>query len=153
MSSKRGVRLTSSATWTPAMDAALAAAWHELPRLTTTQIGVKIGCTKNAAIGRARRLGLPSRGAPVSANPMPRKARTVFSPLRSTFAAAVLPVRKAVDPAPLVAVPRRLDGGCQWVERQRPVTMCGCATWRGAWCRAHYLVVYQGGAAMAEAAD
>lgn len=33
--------------------------------LTTADIGMRLGCTKNAAIGKANRLGLAARGSPI----------------------------------------------------------------------------------------
>ncbi len=45
--------------WTPERTAALIALWSE--ELTTSEIGRRLGITKNAVIGKVHRLGLPKR--------------------------------------------------------------------------------------------
>ncbi|HYN38867.1 MAG TPA: GcrA family cell cycle regulator [Rhodospirillales bacterium] len=49
----------STADWTPERIATLIALWNE--SLTTTEIGRRLGITKNAVIGKVHRLGLPQR--------------------------------------------------------------------------------------------
>jgi GcrA cell cycle regulator len=48
-----------TAEWTPERTAALIALWGE--ELTTSEIGRRLGITKNAVIGKVHRLGLPKR--------------------------------------------------------------------------------------------
>lgn len=48
-----------SADWTPERTAALIALWHD--ELSTSEIGRRLGVTKNAVIGKVHRLGLPQR--------------------------------------------------------------------------------------------
>lgn len=58
--SSRGALVTmSTADWTSERIAALIALWNE--GLTTSEIGVRLGITKNAVIGKVHRLGLPQR--------------------------------------------------------------------------------------------
>lgn len=49
----------STADWTPERIATLIALWNE--SLTTSEIGRRLGITKNAVIGKVHRLGLPQR--------------------------------------------------------------------------------------------
>lgn len=59
--------------WTPEQDAALAQHWAA--GLTCTQIGAAMGLNKNQVIGRAHRLQLPARAAPVKRKPDSVSAR------------------------------------------------------------------------------
>lgn len=47
------------AEWTPERVATLIALWHE--EHSTSEIGRRLGITKNAVIGKVHRLGLPKR--------------------------------------------------------------------------------------------
>jgi GcrA cell cycle regulator len=49
----------STADWTPERIATLIALWNE--ELTTSEIGRRLGITKNAVIGKVHRLGLTQR--------------------------------------------------------------------------------------------
>ena len=49
----------STADWTPERIATLIALWNE--DLSTSEIGRRLGFTKNAVIGKVHRLGLPKR--------------------------------------------------------------------------------------------
>jgi Uncharacterized protein conserved in bacteria len=49
----------TSADWTPERIAALIALWNE--ELSTSEIGRRLGITKNAVIGKVHRLGLQKR--------------------------------------------------------------------------------------------
>jgi hypothetical protein len=50
--------------WTPERDQQLTADWAL--GFTTSEIGERMGISKNSVIGRARRLRLPSRGSPIN---------------------------------------------------------------------------------------
>lgn len=52
----------SGGDWTPERIAALIALWNE--ELPTSEIGRRLGITKNAVIGKVHRLGLPKRRLP-----------------------------------------------------------------------------------------
>lgn len=52
----------SGGEWTPERIAALIALWSD--ELPTSEIGRRLGITKNAVIGKVHRLGLPKRRTP-----------------------------------------------------------------------------------------
>jgi GcrA cell cycle regulator len=53
--------------WSAERDAQLRALWaQDAPRLSATKIGAAMGLTKNAVVGRAHRLLLPSRPSPIT---------------------------------------------------------------------------------------
>jgi len=58
-----------SEEWTPTRIAILIAHWNE--GLTTSEIGNRLGVTKNAVVGKVHRLGLPKRGSPIRQKPRP----------------------------------------------------------------------------------
>ncbi len=53
-----------SEEWTPLRISALIALWNE--GLSTSEIGNRLGITKNAVVGKVHRLGLPKRYTPVA---------------------------------------------------------------------------------------
>jgi len=55
--------------WTPTRISALIALWNE--GLFTSEIGNRLGVTKNAVVGKVHRLGLPKRGSPIKQKPKP----------------------------------------------------------------------------------
>jgi GcrA cell cycle regulator len=55
--------------WTDERTGILRALWQE--GLTTREIGVRMGITKNAVVGKAHRLGLPKRQSPIAAKEPP----------------------------------------------------------------------------------
>lgn len=57
--------LARGGTWTAELDARLRALWGE--GLSGATIGARLGVSKNAVIGRARRLRLPARPSPLRA--------------------------------------------------------------------------------------
>ena len=58
-----------SEEWTPKRVSALMALWSE--GLSTSEIGNRLGVTKNAVVGKVHRLGLPKRGSPIKQKPKP----------------------------------------------------------------------------------
>src|SRR5262245_14827562 len=77
---------TTSSSWNDDDIARLRTLWNE--GLTTSEIGRRLGMTKNAVIGKAWRLELPPRRAPIATNPvaplaeiMRRRADQCFWPL------------------------------------------------------------------------
>ncbi len=54
-------------TWTPERIAEVERLWNE--GLTTSEIGRRIGVSKNAVVGKVHRLGLPSRESPIQRKP------------------------------------------------------------------------------------
>lgn len=57
-----------TAEWTPERTEQLVALWNE--GIPTSQMGRRLGVSKNAVVGKAHRLGLPKRQSPI-----PTKAR------------------------------------------------------------------------------
>lgn len=57
--------------WIPTRISVLIALWDE--GVTTSEIGRRLGVTKNAVVGKAHRLGLPLRRPPVQAKPVERR--------------------------------------------------------------------------------
>ncbi len=55
--------------WTPQRISVLIALWNE--GLTTSEMGNRLGITKNAVVGKVHRLGLPKRGSPIKQKPKP----------------------------------------------------------------------------------
>ena len=66
--------------WTAEKIATLMALWEE--GLTTSDIGDRLGITKNAVVGKVHRLGLPKRGSPIRAKPEPKKDTVSMAKLR-----------------------------------------------------------------------
>lgn len=58
-----------TADWTPERTAALIVHWNE--ELSTSEIGRRLGITKNAVIGKVHRLGLTQRRPSPKAKPEP----------------------------------------------------------------------------------
>lgn len=115
--------MASSFDWTTEATAQLRRFWTE--GRTTAEIGRRLGIGKNAVIGKARRLGLPSRPSPIRAKgtgkaprkqalppihgpvlPPPRPAADStpprLPPPASPVRPAAVPVRPAALPKPAV---------------------------------------------------
>ena len=65
----RRIKTKMSEEWTPKRVSALIALWNE--GLSTSEIGNRLGVTKNAVVGKVHRLGLPKRGSPIKQKPKP----------------------------------------------------------------------------------
>lgn len=65
-------------TWTPERVEHLRKLWDE--GLTTAEIGKHIGVSKNAVVGKAHRLELPSRPSPIRRGITRRPSRSVRKP-------------------------------------------------------------------------
>lgn len=88
--------------WSAEKDRELTALWNE--GLPTSQIGYRLGVSKNAAIGRARRLRLAARPSPIGQRPNgapPREPKRKPGRPNRTEAqrAARIAARRAVPPA------------------------------------------------------
>jgi len=112
------------------------------------EFGLKL--TKNACIGKARRLGLKERAR--VAPPLPRKGQRRGGPREKPI---VLPGWQ-VEPPRLprhvsgITIYQLKQGVCHFPHGERPpYTYCGHATRRGlAWCPHHERVVYPRGKAL-----
>lgn len=138
--------------WTDAMDSMLTKLWLTPPaELLTSAIGPMMraaypafqgALTKNAIIGRATRLGLPSRGRPKTAveekppePEAPPMSATKGPPARNTYtgpSAKPLPPEPEYTPdANNVPYLEANDGQCMWpVGFSNGATIvCGCKRW------------------------
>ena len=117
--------MRSDQIWTPVMDAELTALWKE--GKSCGAIAYKMAwrgvVSKNAVVGRARRLGLPERGSPIKRlgpgevpqPPKPRvrtlkepgapRARSVRPPVQRNASAEAKPAPEAPPAAPAPAAP------------------------------------------------
>jgi GcrA cell cycle regulator len=128
-------------------------------------IALALNMTKNAVIGKARRMHLCNRPSPIIRYGVPSAPRgpRVPKPLPELAAIPRVPVVREpirapvpLPLAPIVAQPMR--GTCQWVLTLRPALFCdqpavafrrdGSVCPEGAvWCRIHRHQVYSGAAA------
>ncbi|MBF0246472.1 MAG: hypothetical protein HQL36_00140 [Alphaproteobacteria bacterium] len=136
----------SAVEWTPDRIKVLMALWEE--GLATSEIGRRLGVTKNAVVGKVHRLGLKKRQSPIrQATPAPAAAQ----PKKAKAAA---PASKPEHPAPKPVMPTgevvRLEAltaaMCSWPEGE-PGTpefhFCGQPAAEGKpYCEAHCARAY-----------
>jgi GcrA cell cycle regulator len=160
-----------SRVWDPDDDARLTLLWNG--GMSTAQIGIRIGRTKSAAIGRARRLGLLPRPSPLPGPPKPRAAQVASKPQREPPSPEPQVQIRIVRPDPPAAAPPlelppaapplsphvrsvafSVPKTCQWIEGFGPEwTKCDCPTVdHGSWCAAHRRRVFVGRVSLSEAA-
>jgi GcrA cell cycle regulator len=117
--------------WTGERDARLRALWmQDAPRLSTREIGLAMGLTKNAIVGRAQRLGLPGRPSPIlppvgkpdgatpAANQAPRRFDARRTATLRPAPAAVAPVALAMPALPARLVASRPARACRYIAGQ-----------------------------------
>jgi GcrA cell cycle regulator len=153
--------------WNEARDAMLRKLWSE--GKTGKQIGVLLGVTRNAAIGRIHRLGLLGRPSPIkSKDPAATKAKRQASlkdaikrsdktVCRRDGARAVVEARErtaklngkpAAAPPKPVALPVRKASPyrkCQYLHGEpKRRNFCGKPTMLGkSWCELHYIACHE----------
>ena len=89
--------MVASIDWTPAVIGKLRSLWGE--GLSTAAIGVRMGISKNAVVGKAHRLNLPARPSPIrNRSDRPTRARVSRIAIRLTTYAPPRP--SATIPAP-----------------------------------------------------
>jgi hypothetical protein len=123
--------------------------FRDIAKQLSQEFGIKL--TKNACIGRARRLGLEQRPRSTP-KAMARKKRTLTTPQLS-----VIPINPGwtIEPPPVTLGNNRLtiyglrEGVCHFPFGERPpYAYCGGTTRRGVpWCPHHEMVVYPRGRA------
>ena len=94
---RRGTPHATCADWTRRV-AQLQARWDEVPPLSAREIGLRMGISRSAAIGKAHRTGLPSRSSPIR-----RVDRVVVVSALKPPVAALPPLASVVSVAPVVA--------------------------------------------------
>ena len=119
-------------TWTPERVEQLRQLWDE--GLTTAEIGKRIGVSKNAVVGKAHRLELPSRPSPIRRGVVRRAPRP----------AAKAPA--APRPAPRSLPISRSGRRCQWPighPGEPDFHFCGDPAVEGKpYCGDHYAMAY-----------
>jgi hypothetical protein len=120
----------------------------EHTKLTATEIGMRIGKTRNAVLGKIGRMGLLGTTARVpcshgeSAARRKRKYPAVRRPRRSVVVLP-LPLDVAAPPPPSVPFIETAHNQCRYMPGDDRMC-CGQPTWaRSSWCPHHYRMVYQ----------
>ena len=133
----------SAAGWPDQTIADLLALWEE--GLSASTIGRRIGKSKNAVIGKAHRLGLPSRPTPIQppAPPKPQPVRVKRTSLPSLPSVAAAPVVHIPSPRPS----RMARETCRWVlsaPGERPLLFCedAAVSYNKPYCAAHCALAY-----------
>lgn len=133
---------------------------------STAEIGRRLGCSKNAIVGKAHRLDLEDRPSPIRHKPgsyispppsIPRSVPTL-PPLASYVASPMpivvvqprvvmappTPAPQPPPPAP-APMPRLSSGRCEWLDGDRPKTFVRCAkraVLGMSWCACHSEIVF-----------
>ena len=116
--------MSSISPWTSERIQSLIALWNE--GLTTSEIGRRLGITKNAVVGKVHRLGLKKRASPIRSRgittqraPQPARSETRApqpasseAPRPSADVVAAPPVRKRTGPVVLLDALK--PGMCSW---------------------------------------
>lgn len=147
-----GPRFGDDSSWTDAAIQKLRALWAE--GHSTARIGDMMGLTKNAIVGKAHRLGLPSRPSPIRRDAEgPRKPRVVRRAPPVTLprlgaAEAPIVVAAAPAPVPVLRVAPRAREACCWPigePRSRSFRYCDEPAESGRpYCAAHVEKAYSG---------
>ena len=128
--------------WTAENIARLEQLWAE--GVSTTQIGLIMGCTKNAVMGKVHRLNLTPRASPIRRNVVakPRRGRRIVSAPGRVTLPGVSPIPVQPAPEPMRVNPRET---CQWPEgfpRHPLFRFCGLPIRRWPYCEFHREVAY-----------
>ncbi|HQT38381.1 MAG TPA: GcrA family cell cycle regulator [Acidocella sp.] len=120
--------------WTPEAIAKLTQLWAD--GLPTAEIARRLGCSKNAAVGKAHRLHLPGRPSPINANP-------VAKPKPQRLRGNITPAQVHLLPKPQPTAVRLYMGrqeACQWMIDPEPCnqTVVGGKPYCAAHCERAY---------------
>jgi GcrA cell cycle regulator len=83
--------------WTAEQLRKLRELWFVEPQISTAKIGIEVNMSKNAVVGKARRIGLPGRPSPITHHPdgpRPPRRKTMPPPV------VTLPVLTSVGACP-----------------------------------------------------
>lgn len=107
----------SRPAWPDGLSARLASLWAD-PALSASAIGERLGLTKNAVVGKARRLGLPPRPSPINRTDAPtpkvERPKPVFRPASHVVPIEETRARLAEAPAVPAIAFRHGRGACCW---------------------------------------
>ncbi len=103
--------------WTPERIADLTRLWNE--GLTTSEIGKRLGISKNAVVGKAHRMHLSARPSPIKRSARPALPRPHMPVPRTAVPVSRPTSAKPMTAAPLVRKqPQRVvelsNQGCRW---------------------------------------
>jgi GcrA cell cycle regulator len=151
-----GNRPRQSHEWPDEASERLRALW--LAGATTRVIGAELGVSRNAVVGKARRLDLPPRPNPKGIRPggqlppprpRPQPVRPPHQPLEPQQRASLAgrpPAPPATPPTPPEPPPARAarTDGCMWpMTDDKPWRFCGAATaGHGPYCRKHQEIAW-----------
>jgi GcrA cell cycle regulator len=134
--------------WTSEQDDQLRAMHVEKPIPKCREMAERIGCTKNAVIGRRRRIGLggPKRVAkPRDRSPNRPKAEPRVLKRRMAMLKAE-PLLRDVPDTPPISAKSLVDlapSECRWPFGDKPYTFCGCPVADGVpYCAGHARIAY-----------
>lgn len=149
--------------WPPEDLERLRALWLAVPVLATAEIGRQMGRTKNSVVGKAHRIGLPSRESPIRPRPPrptapSRATRKMAAAMATAATRPEAPTARPVAPveasslAPALAElfldpkPALYGRSCQWLfGAGRDATSCTApALRRRPYCFAHCATAYVG---------
>jgi len=99
----------SSVEWTPERIKVLIALWEE--GLPTSEIGRRLGVTKNAVVGKVHRLGLKKRQSPIR-----QSAATSAQPKKPKKVAAPAPTATKLPSGDVVRLEELTAAMCCWPE-------------------------------------
>ena len=92
------------AEWDDLKEATLKRLWEDEPRLSKNEIGIRMGISGNAVIGKAHRMGLPPRPSPIKPRPPENPVAPKVPRFREVATAPPLPSEGANLRAELTAL-------------------------------------------------
>ena len=136
--------------WTPALVEKLTDLWAS--GMPCSAIGEELGCTRNAVIGKAHRMGLQSRSVPPKKSPRPRvKTEPIVRVRKPTPPKPILPEVTTMQPEPIAEPVREgvsfAELGhvqCKFPSESAPFSFCGDTRVPGyPYCATHCRVCYR----------
>lgn len=135
------VKATDTPEWPAAKREQFRALWDE--GLSASQIGVRLGATKNAVIGIRNRMGLPARPSPIPSIEM-RQSRPSAVSYRRDAQGRTLVWDNNLPRMPAEPVgPARCCQWPLWADGERPGKFCEVPSVKGSYCRKHARMAYR----------